>query len=208
MPNLVFILMIAGGVLSLIFFIFTFVAVKKRKIIGSTVSLLAALLFMTLAALTGTITVATKGYVALTHEETAAVVTTTPMGGKVFLANFEFPDGRKAPFRLAGDAIYVDAHILKWKPLVNILGLHTTYELDRVAGRYMDIEEEVKNTRTVFLLAEKKPVNMFDLRMRFAFLEPFLDAEYGSAVFVELKKPAKFEIRVSTTGLLIREIEA
>ncbi|HPD56492.1 MAG TPA: hypothetical protein P5294_04575 [Smithellaceae bacterium] len=208
MPNLVFILMIAGGVLSLIFFIFTFVAVKNRKIIGSTVSLLAALLFLALAALAGTITVATKGYVALTHEETAATVTTTPMGGKVFLANFEFPDGRKASFRLAGDAIYVDAHILKWKPLVNILGLHTTYELDRVAGRYMDIEEEVKNTRTVFLLAEKKPVNMFDLRTRFAFLEPFLDAEYGSAVFVELKKPAKFEVKVSTTGLLIREIES
>jgi len=207
MPNLVSILMVAGGILSLVFFILMVVAIKKRKIIGSTVSLLAALLFLALAALAGTVTVATKGYIALTHEETAAVVTTTPMGGKVFLANFEFPDGHKSTFRLAGDAIYVDAHILKWKPIVNILGLHTAYELDRVAGRYMDIAEEVKNPRTVFLLAEKKPINMFDLRTRFAFLEPLLDAEYGSAVFIELKKPAKFEIRVSTTGLLIRELE-
>jgi hypothetical protein len=35
-----------------------------------------------------------------------------------------------------------------------------------------------------------------------------LDAEYGSAAFINLEKPAKFEIRVSTTGLLIREIKS
>ena len=205
MPNLLFILMIGCGVLSLIFFILMFVAIKRRKIIGSTISLLVALLCLALAALSGTITVATKGYLALTHEETAAIVTTEPLGDKVFIANFEFPDGHKSSYRLAGDAIYVDAHILKWKPIVNILGLHTAYELDRVAGRYMDIEEEIKRQRSIYLLAEKKPLNMFNLRTKYSFLEPFLDAEYGSAVFVELKKPAKFEIKVSTTGLLIRE---
>jgi len=199
--------MVGCGLLSLIFFIFTFVAIRKRKIIGSTISLLTALLCLALAALSGTITVATKGYLALTHEETAAIVRTEPLGGKVFLAHFEFPDGKKASYRLAGDAIYIDAHVLKWKPMANILGLHTSYELDRVAGRYMDIEEEIKAPRTVFLLSEKKPVNMFNLRVKFSFLEPFLDAEYGSAVFVELKNPAKFEIKVSTTGLLIREIK-
>jgi len=206
MPSLLFILMVGCGLLSVIFFIFTFVAIRKKKIIGSTISLLIALLCLALATLSGTITVATKGYLALTHEETAAIVRTEPLGGKVFLAHFEFPDGKKASYRLAGDAIYIDAHVLKWKPMANILGLHTSYELDRVAGRYMDIEEEIKAPRTVFLLSEKKPVNMFNLRVKFSFLEPFLDAEYGSAVFVELKNPAKFEIKFSTTGLLIREI--
>jgi len=207
MPSLLFILMVGCGLLSLIFFIFTFVAIRKRKIIGSTISLLTALLCLALAALSGTITVATKGYLALTQEETAAIVRTEPLGGKVFAAHFEFPNGNKSSYRLAGDAIYIDAHVLKWKPMANILGLHTSYELDRVAGRYMDIEEEIKAPRTVFLLSEKKPVNMFNLRVKFSFLEPFLDAEYGSAVFVELKNPAKFEIKVSTTGLLIREIK-
>lgn len=206
MPSLLFIMMVGSGLLSLIFFILMFVAIRKGKIIGSTMSLLIALLCLALAGLSGTITVATKGYLALTHEKTAAIVQTEPLGGKEFLAHFEFPDGHKASYRLAGDAIYVDAHILKWKPIANMLGLHTAYELDRVAGRYRDIEEEIKSRRTVFLVSEKKPVNMFNLRIKFSFLEPFLDAEYGSAVFVELKKPANFEIRVSTTGLLIREV--
>jgi len=208
MPSLLFILMVGCGLLSLFFFILTFMALWKRKVIGSAISLLAALLCISLTALTGTISVATKGYLALTQEETAAIVRTEPLGGKVFAAHFEFPNGNKSSYRLVGDAIYIDAHVLKWKPIANILGLHTSYELDRVAGRYMDIEEEIKNPRTIFLLSEKKPFNMFNLRVKYSFLEPFLDAQYGSAVFVELKKPAKFEVKVSTTGLLIREIES
>ena len=43
---------------------------------------------------------------------------------------------------MAGDQIYVDAHILKWTPAANLIGLHTAYELDRVAGRYDNIEQE------------------------------------------------------------------
>ena len=100
----------------------------------------------------------------------------------------------------------MDAHILKWKPIVNILGLHTAYELDRVAGRYMDLKEERESTRTVFLLSRDKPVNMFTLRQRYSLLRPLLDAEYGSASFINSDKPAHFEIRVSTTGLLIRKV--
>lgn len=207
MPNLLVLIMIGCGLLSLGFFAFTFMAIRNRKLISSTIRLLVALLCLALAALFGTITIATKGYLALTHEETAAVVKTEPLSEKLFIAHFKFPDGREDSYRLAGDSIYVDAHILKWKPIVNILGLHTVYELDRVSGRYTDIQEELKNPRTIFLVSQKKPLDMFNLRQKYSFLKPFLDAEYGSAAFIKLEKPAKFEIRVSTTGLLIREIE-
>ena len=88
------------------------------------------------------IVIATEGYRALTHEEIAAVVKTEPTGEKEFTAHFRFPDGHEASYRLAGDALYVDAHILKWKPVFNLLGLHTVYELDLVAGRYIDLKEE------------------------------------------------------------------
>jgi hypothetical protein len=70
----------------------------------------------------GMIVIATAGYRALTYEEIAAVVKTEPTGAKGFTAHFLFSDGHEASYRLAGDALYVDAHILKWKPIVNILG--------------------------------------------------------------------------------------
>jgi hypothetical protein len=208
MENVFVLLTIGSGLLSLLFFIETFRVIRKKRLISSTIRLLCALLSLSLAALFGTITIATQGYRALTHEEIAAVVTTEPLGAKWFMAYFKFPDGKEASYRLVGDALYVDAHILKWKPIVNILGLHTTYELDRVTGRYADIKDELSGIRTVFLISQDKAVNMFNLRQRYWALSPLLDAEYGSAAFINLEKPAKFEIRVSTTGLLIREIKS
>ena len=206
MEKLLLLLAIGCGILSILFFIVTFRAIRKKKVISSMVRLLWALLSLSLAALFGTITIATQGYRALTHEEVAAVVKTEILGAKSFMAHFEFPDGKRASYKLAGDALYVDAHILKWKPVANLLGLHTAYELDRVAGRYMDIKDELSRNRTVFLISPNIALNMFNLRQRYIILSPLLDAEYGSAAFIHADKSAKFEIRVSTTGLLIRAI--
>ena len=59
--------------------------------------------------------------------------------------------------------------------------------------------------RTIYLLREARPVELFGLRQRHAFLAPLYDAEYGSATFVQVTQPANLEVRVSTTGLLIRD---
>jgi len=206
MPDILVILIACSALLSLIFFIATVAALRKKKLFSSAFRFLLTLLALSTAGLLGMIVIATEGYRALTHETTATIVKTEPLGAKEFAAHFRFPDGRQASYRLSGDALYVDAHILKWKPLVNMLGLHTAYELDRVAGRYMEIKEEREGIRTVFLLSRDKPVNMFTLRQRYSLLRPLLDAEYGSASFINSDKPAQFEIRVSTTGLLIREV--
>lgn len=207
MENLLVLLAIGSGSLSILFFIATYQAIRKKKVISSTIRLLCGLTCLSLASLFGTITIAIQGYRALTHEEIAAVVRTEPLGGKSFVAYFKFPDGKEASYKLAGDALYIDAHILKWKPVANLLGLHTAYELDRVSGRYADLQAELSHPRTVYLLSPRKKLNMFILRQRYVILSPLLDAEYGSAAFIHLDKSARFEIRVSTSGLLIRKIE-
>lgn len=206
MPDILTIWIACSLLLALLFFVATLGALRKGRLLSSAFRFLLALLAVSSAGLIGMIVLATAGYRALTYEETAAVVRVEPAGAKKFTAHFRFPDGQEASYRLTGDALYVDAHILKWKPLANLLGLHTAYELDRVAGRYLDLREERESARTVYLLSRDKPVDMFTLRQRYSMLRPLLDAEYGSASFVNSDKPARFEIRVSTTGLLIRKI--
>ena len=156
------------------------------------------------AALFSTIFLGIQGYQALIHEQVAVLVDVAPTGPQSFEAAFRFPDGRRARFRLLGDELYVDAHILKWRPIANLLGLHTAYELDRVAGRYASLQDERLRPRSVYSLASAKPVDMFDLRRRFPPFSLLVDAEYGSATFVIADRPASYEVRVSTTGLLIR----
>lgn len=194
--------LLAGA--SLAFLAIGLLALRNRRVLGAVSGALVALLLLAVAGLLATLAVATQGYRALTFEEVAAAVTVVPEGSQRFSATFRFPDGREQRFTLGGDELYVDAHILKWKPIVNVLGLHTAYELDRVAGRYRLLTDENTKPRTVFSLAQPKPLDLFDLRRRYALLAPLLDAEYGSATFIDAARPAELELRVSTSGLLIR----
>ena len=164
------------------------------------------LLLVSLGAISGGIGIGMQGYRALTREDVAARVAVRPLGPQRFEATFRVPDRPPMTFQLSGDQIYVDAHILKWTPMANLLGLHTAYELDRVAGRYDDIAQERSAERTIFPLGEEKVVDLFGLRRRYTALAPLLDAEYGSGTFVPVRRRATLEIRISTTGLLIREV--
>ena len=179
---------------------------RARQRLGTLVALLAAALCLALAALGGTISVGIRGYRALTLEVVAATIQTEPLGHQRFRATVTLADGTLHMFDLAGDAVYVDAHILKWRPLVNLLGLHTAYELDRIAGRYRVLSDEQTHERTVFSIARQKPIDVFDLARRYWLLRPLVDAEYGSATFINAAEPAIYEIRVSTTGLLVRRV--
>jgi len=78
----------------------------------------------------------------------------------------------------------VDAHILKWKPIVNFLGLHTAYELDRVADVTPGWKMRNQNPAPFFPLSQDKAVNIFHLRQKYALLKPLLDTEYDSGTFV------------------------
>jgi len=169
---------------------------------------LAGLLLVSLGVLAGAVAAGIHGYRALTREDVAARLSVRPAGPQRFTAAIRYPDGREATYELAGDEIYVDAHILKWKPLANMLGLHTAYELDRIAGRYRGIEQERSAARTVHALGRERAVDLFELRQRYAFLAPLLDAEYGSATFVPVARPAELELRVTATGLLMRDASA
>lgn len=181
------------------------VALFKARPLRFALRTLGGLLLVAVGALGATIALGIQGYRALTHEEVAAQLSIRPTGPQRFSATLRFPDGRAPTYDITGDEVYVDAHILKWKPMANMLGLHTGYELDRIAGRYRSVEQERSATRTVHALAKTRPVDLFTLRQRYPLLSHLVDAEYGSATFVPVSGPAELELRVSTTGLLMRK---
>jgi len=183
-------------------------ALRRARPVGFGLRTLGGLLLFSLGGLVAAIGAGLHGYRALTREVVAARIDVRPIGERRFQATVHIPDRPDATYELVGDQIYVDARILKWKPLVNVLGLHTAYDLDRIAGRYEDIDQELDAGRTVYSLTGERWVDLFDLRRRFAVLSPFLDAEYGSGTFVSVRRPAELEVLVSTSGLLVREVEA
>jgi len=199
---------VAGGaaVLSLLLVVVAILTLRARRWLGGTLALLLGLLALALAALAGLVAVGTAGYRSLTHEEVVATVTTVPSGPQAFRAAFRFPDGRIGEYDLEGDEVLIDAHILKWRYSANLLGLTTQYELDRIAGRWASAEDERSRRHTVYSLSQPKPFDFFNLARRYTPLAFLVDAEYGSGTFVQVGRPAQYEVSVSTTGLLIRKI--
>jgi len=192
------------AILCLLFFIAFISAIRKRKFLGAVRNFTFAFLMLVLSLLFATISLSTHGYRALTNEQLAATIFIEPVSEQNFIARFRFPNGSRAEYEISGDELYVDAHILKWKSFANLFGLHTLYELDRVAGRYTNLDDEKNKLRTVHSLSEDKTVDVFEIRMKYEFLSFLLDAEYGSATFINVHKASRFKVMVSTSGLLFR----
>jgi hypothetical protein len=208
MPGPLTVLVAAFAALAVVFLAAALLSVRRGRWLGTATAVLLGLLCLALAALAGTVALATRGYQALTREVVAATVTTRVTGPQQFSATFTFPDGRRAEYHLAGDGLYVDALVVKWHPLANLVGLHTAYQLDRVGGRYDRLADEQARPRRVFALSPPNPVDMFQLARALGRLGPVVDAEYGSATFVSAREPAELELRVSTSGLLFRRRDA
>src|SRR5512144_58207 len=193
------------ALLGLLLVLGSVVALLRLRPFRFLLRLLAGIVALLIGALAALVAVGTAGYRALTQETIAATVRVEPTAPQRFRAIVRLPDGREASHDLAGDEFYIDAHILKWRPAANLVGLHTAYELDRIAGRYHSVKDEQVSPRTVVALGTDKPVDFFNLRQRYVVLAPLVDAQYGSASFVPVTRPTELEVRVSTTGLLIRE---
>src|SRR5690554_1096133 len=178
----------------------------RRRGVRGTFGTLTGLLFLSLALSMALIAVGMRGYRALTAEQTAATMFVERGDGQAFSVRMEYPDGDAETFELSGDQVYVDARILKWHPLASFIGLQTGYQLERISGRYLEFGDELFQPRTLFELREDEPVDLFSAVRRFPGLAPLVDAEYGSASFLAVRDGGVYQLRVSTTGLLIREV--
>jgi hypothetical protein len=201
-------LWLAAGIaafLAVLFILLALAAFFRRRLGGGLVQILLGLVCLGIAAALATVAVGMGGYRALTAERTAATVEIERAGEQRFTARFTFPDGEATAFELAGDQLYVDARILKWHPRANLLGLQSAYRLDRVGGRYLSLDDEQTAPRTVYSLADDRPVDLFSMARRYQFLQPLVDAEYGSATFLSVRHGGTYQLQVSNSGLLIRE---
>ena len=197
---------IGFGVLGFLFLVAGVASARRRRFVRLSVHTTLALACLASGALFLTLHHSLQGYSALTREDLAATIQAEPVGPSQFRVTIHLANGQTASYWLAGDEVYVDAHILKWKPWANLFGLHTAYELDRISGRYHRIEDERVRPRTVYQLTTDRLVDVFALRRRYGWLEPVVDAEYGSAAFFPAHDRITIELRVSTTGLLFRPL--
>ncbi len=109
-------------------------------------------------------------------------------------------------FTLRGDEWQMDARVVNWKPPATLLGLDPIYQLDRLSGRYADIDEERTSLRTVHALSDEMTLDVWRVARRFPALMPGVDAYYGTATYLPMADGARFEVTLTRTALIARPV--
>ena len=105
---------------------------------------------------------------------------------------------------LHGDQWQLDTRIIKWNGVAAWSGLKPMYRLERISGRYQDIEQEINATRSVYSLERGISPSLWNFLIEFQEFAPWLDAYYGSATYLPMSDGAKFDISISATGLIAK----
>ena len=93
---------------------------------------------------------------------------------------------------------------LKWNAFANLIGFDSAYALERISGRYADIERERNAPRTVYTLNPPERIDTWMLRLTWPRYMPWGDALYGSAVDVPMNDGARYLVVVSQSGFVAR----
>lgn len=142
-------------------------------------------------------------YRQLLEEEPLATLSVYQLGDQAFDVTLAQPDGTEERFKISGDQWQLDARLLTWTGPFAAAGAQPLYRLDRLSGRYLSLEQERTAERSVYSLSESR---WFDLWKSVQGAALWLDAQFGSAVYMPLANGAVFAIHLTPKGLIARPV--
>jgi hypothetical protein len=146
-----------------------------------------------------------RTYSRLTYEQPVLSVEFQALGPQRFAATVNRTGSAASQrFELAGDEWMVDARVLKWHGFANVLGLNAYYRLERISGRYRDLEQERTAARSVYSLHDEPLFDLWEFAQKHRGWIPFADGFYGSATYLPMAAGARYQVTLSQTGLLAR----
>ncbi|MCA6060923.1 cation/multidrug efflux pump [Thalassolituus sp. ST750PaO-4] len=142
-------------------------------------------------------------YKQLLKEEPLVSVSVYQLDDQVFDLTLVDTDNHERRFKILGDQWQLDVRLLVWNGPFAALGATPLYRLDRLSGRYLSLEQERTAERSVYSLAESR---WFDLWDSLRHHKHWLDAQFGSAVYMPLVNGAVYSVQLSPKGLIARPL--
>jgi len=189
--------------LGIILFIMGIRRIWRGGIIAGSLEGLIGFLLLAVAALMVVISINLYTYDRLTHESKVAEISFQEIGPQHFGSTLKFKDKIEI-LDVRGDDWQIDARVLKWRGIAVLFGFDTLYRLDRLSGRYRNIDQERTAPRTVYGLSEGKGLDLWLMAKKYKRWIPWVDALYGSATYMPMVDGASYTVLVSFTGLLAR----
>lgn len=197
--------LIAGILAAIALFVTIRRYARRQWLRGHVDAIVSLALVMTTAALV-LLVANLHSYQRLTYEQPVADVSIKRIGRQHYELTLTSASAEAMRYDIFGDDWQLDARVLKWHPYANLLGLDLHYRLDRISGRYQQIDEERNRTRSVYSLHDGDTVELWELANRYPRWFPFVDALYGSATYVPLNDQAQYQVFASQSGLVARPV--
>ncbi len=179
----------------------------RGRFIAASATLLMSVVLLVVAALLFVIALNLHTYAQLTYEQPVAQIVFEARGPQQYRATLtHVPSGEMQMLLLAGDEWQLDARVLKWKGWANVLGLDAQYRLERLSGRYREVDQERQDQRTVYALSENPGADLWSASTQYPQWLPFLDAVYGSATYMPMADGARYEVSLTQSGLIARPV--
>jgi hypothetical protein len=144
-------------------------------------------------------------YQRLVYETPVATLDFTQTAPLTFEVQLRRDNALDQRYELHGDEWQLDARMLKWHGMANVVGLDAQYRLHRIAGRYANIDQERVASRSIYAIGDDPEVDIWKLASDhedwFGWL---VDAAYGSAVYLPMTDGARYTVSMSQSGLVAR----
>lgn len=176
----------------------------QRRLVRGGMQGLSGLVFLSLAALMMAIAMNLYTYNVFTDEQVIAEVRLEELAPQYYRLYLIPEDHQAQTFEVRGDEWQIDARVIKWHGLANLLGMRTVYRLERISGRYRDVNQERVDVRSVYALSGLDGMDVWSLSRKHKRYLPWVDAIYGSSAYVPMANQAQYAVAVGNSGLLIR----
>lgn len=197
----------ALGVVGLIFVSLAVSRIRRRKIAAASLHVTAGFCALILGGALVAIAFSLHSYQRLTHEQSAAEIVFRQFEPSAYGASLSTAGGGETlRFVIRGDEWQIDARVLKWHGIANLLGLDSHYRLERLSGRYANVSTERDGFKTVYGLVPDDGPDFWGMVKRYERWLPFVDAVYGSAAYLPMANGARYEISVTQSGLIARPL--
>lgn len=120
-------------------------------------------------------------------------------------------DDRKMPLReeyaIHGDRWMIEGHLIRFHPLLNLLGFKPIYQLTRIQGSFYSIEDEQSKERTVYSLVEPRDEKWWKWMYTASKSYPIIEMVHGSAVSQDAEAGSEFIVTIVPTGFTLQQAE-
>jgi hypothetical protein len=111
--------------------------------------------------------------------------------------------GGELRFDIYGDQWQLDARLLTWVGPIAAIGKKPLYRLDRISGRYISLEQARNAEQSVFGLEQSDTIDIWKILQA---LPSWIDANYGSAVYMPMENGAVYSVHLTAKGMNVRPV--